>query len=358
MSLIVKCPINSLSFGNVSMNILKELHKKNIETYVFPHGNIDITAFDKVNEDFKKWLEDAINKRYSKLNKDTPSLQLWHINGSENRISPKQNLLTFYETDEPTDQEKSLVNFQDHTFFSSNHSLSVFSKDCPNTSFCPIGFDEDFHLTGKQYLPEEIIHFGLIGKFEKRKNHALILKAWTKKYGNNPKFRLTCLIDNPFLQKGELSQKLNILFNGENFSNVSFLPRLRTNSEVNDLLNAIDIDLSGLSGAEGWNLPSFNSTCLGKWSIVLNNTSHKDWATNDNCILIEPTIKEPIYDGVFFKEGSPYNQGNMSVPSEEEMMNAFDLAEQKAKQTNEFGLDTSKKFTYSRTVDVILEKVL
>ena len=68
MSLIVKCPINSLSFGNVTMNILKELHKKNIETYVFPHGNIDITAFDKVNENFPKKLgKSSLITSYSSL---------------------------------------------------------------------------------------------------------------------------------------------------------------------------------------------------------------------------------------------------------------------------------------------------
>ena len=34
------------------------------------------------------------------------------------------------------------------------------------------GFDEDFFETGKEYLPEKI-HFGLVGKFEKRKNTAI-----------------------------------------------------------------------------------------------------------------------------------------------------------------------------------------
>ena len=66
---------------------------------------------------------------------------------------------------------------------------------------------------------------------------------------------------------------------GKTYKNINFLPHLKTNSEMNELYNSIDINLSGLSGAEGWNLPAFNSTCLGKWSIVLNATSHKDWAT-------------------------------------------------------------------------------
>lgn len=358
MSLIVKCPINSLSFGNVAYNILKELHKKNIDTKIFPHGNIEVTAFDKMSGEFKKWLEESINTRYVNLKSDTPSLQLWHLNGSENRISKNQTLLTFYETDQPTEQEKTLANFQDHVFFSSNHALDCFKDSCPNSSFCPMGFDEDFHVTGKQYLSDDIIHFGLMGKFEKRKNHEIILSSWAEKYGNNNKFRLTCVIENPFMKQGELNQRLNILFGGKNFSNISFLPRLKTNSEVNDFLNAIDIDLSGLSGAEGWNLPSFNATCLGKWSIVLNHTSHKDWANNENSILINPSNQIPIYDGKFFHENTPYNQGSTNIFSPESVVEAFEKAESLAKQKNEKGLETASKFTYSKTVDTLLSKVM
>jgi len=358
MSLIVKCPINSLSFGNVAYNILKELHKKNIDTKIFPHGNIEVTAFDKMSTEFKKWLEESINTRYVNLKSDTPCLQLWHLNGSENRISKNQTLLTFYETDQPTEQEKTLANFQDHVFFSSNHALDCFKDSCPNSSFCPMGFDEDFHVTGKQYLSDDIIHFGLMGKFEKRKNHEIILSSWAEKYGNNNKFRLTCVIENPFMKQGELNQRLNILFGGKSFSNISFLPRLKTNSEVNDFLNAIDIDLSGLSGAEGWNLPSFNATCLGKWSIVLNHTSHKDWANNENSILINPSSQIPIYDGKFFHENTAYNQGLTNIFSPESVIEAFEKSESLAKQKNEKGLETASKFTYSNTVDTLLNKIM
>ena len=358
MSLIFKCPINSLSFGNVAYNIIRQLYKKNIDTKIFPHGNVDISAFDKMEEGLKNWVQESINNRYSNLDKDLPTLSLWHINGSENRISKNQNLLTFYETDEPTEQEKTLVNFQDHVFFSSSHAVDCFKDSCENISFCPMGFDEDFHVTDKQYLSNDIIHFGLIGKYEKRKNHDLILKAWADRYGDNNKFRLTCVIENPFFKKGELNQRLNILFGGKTFSNISFLPRLKTNSEVNDFLNAIDIDLSGMSGAEGWNLPAFNSTCLGKWSLVLNHTSHKDWANSENAIIVEPSNKALAHDGQFFNKGAPYNQGSINLFEQDAINEAFEKAESLAKQKNEKGLDTANKFTYSNTVEILLKSIM
>ena len=97
---------------------------------------------------------------------------------------------------------------------------------------------------------------------------------------------------------------------GKSYFNINFLPYLNTNSEVNELMNSADIDLTGLSGAEGWNLPSFNMTCLGKWSMVLNATSHKDWATPENSILMESNKKIPAEDGLFFKAGQDYNSYN------------------------------------------------
>mgnify|MGYP000060737474 CR=1 FL=1 len=112
-NLIFKAPINSLSFGNVSFNILKEIFKKGIDLALFPIGKVDINSFGEQPEDFKSWLEDSINNRFSKLNKDTTTLQMWHLNGSENRISRKQILYTFFELDKPTDSEIKFVSKSD-----------------------------------------------------------------------------------------------------------------------------------------------------------------------------------------------------------------------------------------------------
>jgi len=73
MKLLVNAPINALSFGNVSVNILKELYKKNIDLCLFPIGNkTEIQAFDKANPKFLEYLQDATNKRYEKIKKDLP----------------------------------------------------------------------------------------------------------------------------------------------------------------------------------------------------------------------------------------------------------------------------------------------
>ena len=349
--LIYKGPINSLSLGNVSVNLLKEMHKRGMDVSIFPTGNIDVSAFNLKEDGFKAWIESSINDRFTKADKDLTTLHMWHLNGGENRISSRQILYTFYELDSPTKQEKSIAKLQDKMVFSSSHANKVFGEEF---NFAPLGFDEDFFNTGKEYLSDKI-HFGLMGKFEKRKHTAKIIQAWAKKYGNNYKYQLSCCISNPFYKKEQMEAAIRQTLKGSHYGNINFIPFLPKNSQVNDFLNSIDIDLGGVSGGEGWNLPSFNATCLGKWSIVLNSSSHKDWATKSNSILLEPSGKEPVYDNIFFKEGAEFNQGNIYTFEEDEFISAMESAEKICKSVNKEGEKLKKEFSYSKTLDKILE---
>jgi hypothetical protein len=144
---------------------------------------------------------------------------------------------------------------------------------------------------------------------------------------------------------------------GKRYGNINFLPYLQTNSEVNDFLNAIDIDLTGLSSSEGWNLPAFNATCLGKWSIVLHETAHKDWANDSNSIIVKSSGTIPIYDGIFFKENDMFNQGIVFDWSKESVFEAFEKAEQKVGVINEEGIKLSKELTYEKTLSQIITQI-
>ena len=355
MKLLVNAPINALSFGNVSVNILRELFKKNIDLIFFPIGDkAEMDAYDKIEPDFVKYLQAATNDRYSKISKDIPSLKLWHIFGSETRYSKNQSLFTFHEVSEVTNIEKNLLSLQDRVFVSSNYTKNIFNLNgLDNVTHVPLGFDNDFQITNKTYLQDKI-HFGILGKFENRKNTARIIKSWLKLFGNKPEYQLSCAITNPFLDKARFQNELLKVLEGKQYNNLNFVPYMQTNSEVNDYLNSIDIDLGGLSGAEGWNLPSFNATALGKWSVVINATAHKDWATKDNSILIEPSSLKDCYDDVFFKKGQSFNQGQFFDISDQEMDNAILKSLSYAKTPNSEGLKLQKQFTYEKTVETIL----
>ena len=67
MKLIFNAPINNLSFGNVTLNILREMYKQDDKPVIFPLGDPDYSAFDKIDEDFKSWIENSIEYRYHNL---------------------------------------------------------------------------------------------------------------------------------------------------------------------------------------------------------------------------------------------------------------------------------------------------
>ena len=184
MKLLLEIPFNRLSFGNVSYNFIRELYKLNVDIGIFPIGDVDIGAFD-VSEELKTYIEEAINRRWEFLKAEIPCLKLWHLNGSENRKNKDQYLFTFYECNQPTDQEIALCKHQDITFFSSEEAANHFeTKGAAAAIAIPLGFDEDFHRTDKTYL-KDVVHFGLMGKFENRKHTQKIIETWLKKYGNN-----------------------------------------------------------------------------------------------------------------------------------------------------------------------------
>lgn len=354
MKIIFEAPVNQVSFGNVSYNFLKEFYKmsqtdSSFKFSYFPISNPDFGAFDKASSDFSKWFKSLVDNRFKNLSKDAITLKLWHINGAEKRISPRQALFSFYELNQPTETEKALVRLQDATIFSSSYAKNSFAEEGLKVENVPLGFDLDFFKTDKVYLQDKI-HFVIMGKFERRKHTDKIIKLWAKKYGNNPKYQLSCSIVNPFLDK-EILKKL--LFGYKALAwNINILPYVSTNSEVNDILNSADIDLSGLSGAEGWGLPAFNATCLGKWSVVLNATSHTDWATSENSILVQPSGLIEAYDGTFFKKGQEFNQGEIYDFNEEEALSAIEKAVTLAenKTINSAGIQLGQTFTYEKTV--------
>ena len=359
MKLIVDAPINNLSFGNVAVNILRELYKKQTKISLFPKTEPDFTAFDELDEQFKNWIKNSADYKYHNLDKDYPTLNLWHIMGSEKRLSKKQYLFTFYELDTPTFVEKKLVEAQDKVFMSNPEAVEAFENlGCNNVKYIPIGFDADFKvLDTSSKLVQGKTHFVLMGKFEKRKHTKEIIQTWVEKYGNNNKYLLSCCVVNPFIKHEQMNALLSETLDGRHYSNVNFLPHLKSNSEVNHLLNSADIDLTGLSGGEGWNLPAFNASALGKWSIVSNHSAHKAWATKDNCVLLDANEKEPAADGLFFAASGNFTQGNIYKFNKDQAVAAMETAEQKVGTVNEQGLKLQQDFSYEKAVNMILEEI-
>ena len=355
MELAFHLPINSVSFGQASLAILREAFRRKLEPYIFPVGEVDLSA-QKDDKDFNAWLKICLEKAVKSHDRKTPIFKLWHLNGSLESYSEKQVLLTYYELDSPTPYELNIAKNNARILFSSQYSCNIFSDNGVQSEFIPLGFDtHNFYPTNREYFQDGRITFNLVGKFEKRKHHQRILKLWADKYGDDKRYFLNCALYNHFFKPEENISLVAQTLGNKRYFNINLLGYMPKNELYNDYLNAADIVI-GMSGGEGWGLPEFQSICLGKHSIILDCNGYKSWANEKNSILVKPNGKIPAADGKFFTSGGPFNQGNIFDFKDEDFLEACSKAIEtvKANPLNQEGLKTANKFNYSETLDHIL----
>lgn len=356
MNLSLNLPINKVSFGVVSTAILREFYSRGLFPTLFPISQVDLSA-QKPLKMFEAYVGGLIGNTYKTHNRNNPSLKLWHLNGSlEGPVSKNKNfLLTFHETDQITDSELNVINQYDKLIVTSKYTKQVFENyGARNIEYIDLGFDtNNFWKTGKKAYTDDRITFGLFGKLEHRKHHIKILRAWAKKYGNNPKYCLHAAIFNPFLSPEDQTKIIMHGLEGRKYFNINFIPFVNTNAEYNDIVNSCDIVLA-LSGNEGFGMPEFHGVGLGKHCVALDAHSYQGFLNNQNSVMIKPKGMIPVYDGIFFHQGQPFNQGNIYTWNEDEMLNACDIAINRFENNpiNIEGLKLQNR-TYSDTFDQI-----
>lgn len=329
-----------------------------MDVCLFPIGEVDIST-QQVDQNFVNWIQNSASNAIRKHNRKNPIFKLWHLNGSLESYSEKQVLFSFYELDSPTESEVNIVKNNAKVLLSSNYSVNAFTNlGCDNVKFVPLGFDSThFNQVAKESNPNNPIQFGMFGKLEpSRKRHLKILTSWVKKYGNQHGYILNCNLFNRFLDPNLQSKIIMEALRGERYWNINFLPYMETNSAYNKFINNNDIAIA-MSGGEGWGLPEFQSVALGKHCVGLNAHAYKDWMTDKNTVLVNPSGKIPVYDNMFFRQGMEFNQGNIFDWNEEEFINGLEEAEKRFKNTptNTEGLKLKERFTYAKMVDSIIE---
>ena len=362
MKIGLNLPINSVSFGQISTLLLREIYKsKKIDPNLFLIGNqVDVSSQEDLSQDFLVWLQTKLQSALSEHKRNVPTFKLWHLNGSLESFSNEQTLFTFYELDNPTKEELNIVNNNKNVIVSSEYTKEVFNDfGCKNMKYIPLAFDKyNFKVINKKYFLDDRIVFNLCGKLEKRKNHEKVIKAWLKKFGNNKKYFLQCSIFNPFIKAEDQQRMIHQILEGKNYFNLSFLGYIAKNGMYNDYLNSSNIIL-GLSGGEGWGLPEFHSVALGKHAVIMDAHGYKGWANSNNSILVKAGERKEVYDNIFFQKGSIFNQGNIFDFNEDEFIAACEKAIEKVEKNkvNTEGLKLQEEFTSEKLLSNILEIV-
>lgn len=357
MSLAFNLPVNSVSFGQISTLILRELYNAKLNVGILPIGNADLSTQSDLTQEFVNWLQQSINSSLETYNRKNKLFKLWHINGSFESHSNEQILLSFYELDQPTKIELNTVKNNHKVLFSSRETVEIFKNlGCNNVEYIPLAFDKyNFNTTEKTYFNDDRIIFNLVGKLEKRKHHLKLIKLWTKKFGNDKRYSLQCSIFNPFLKPEDQNAFVSQALEGKNYFNLNFLNFMGQNKIYNDYLNSANI-IIGMSGGEGWGLPEFHSVAMGKYGVIMDAHGYKSWANKNNSFLVQPNSKIEAYDGMFFNKGLPYNQGNIYDFDGEEFIVGCEKAIEKVKENkiNKEGLKLQEEFTSEKLLKNVL----
>lgn len=351
----INAPVNNLSFGNVSIAILREMYRRGMHPSVFPIGPIDYSS-QRPDEEFSRWLQTCIGSAQQKHSRKHPTLRLWHISDSLASLSDRGNdLLTFFELDQITPLEANVLRQQRKVYVTTRFTQSIFTQFGIQSEYVPLGFDSfNFSSLPVRTRIEGVTSFLMAGKLEKRKGHYQTLAAWVKRYGNRKEYRLNCAVHNPFLKPEDQNALIAQALEGKQYWNVNWLPWATSNAEYNAVLQSSDIILS-CSGGEGRDLPCYHATALGAWPIALRAHAYLDYLTDENAILINPNGKTPAVDGVFFAPNSPINNGNLFTWGVDDFYIACDEAELRVKSlgVNVKGM-ALQSTTYKDTVDALM----
>ena len=335
---------------------MRGFFEKKLNPALFPiGGRIDLSCFSE-NKSFFDYISKCASEANKTHDRNTPTFKLWHLNQALESFSKTNNLLTFYELDQPTPSEINAAKNADKLFFTNKYTQNIFNQYGVESSLVPLAFDKySFKTLNKKFFEDDRIVFNLCGKFEKRKHHEKIIKAWSKKFGNNKKYYLQCAVFNPFIDEKKNRDNFVRSVEGKNYSNIQFLGHVPNNGLYNDFLNSGNI-IIGMSGAEGWGLPEFQSLAIGKHGVILNAHAYQEWANEKNSVLVEPSGKTEAYDGIFFHPNQEWNQGNIFDFSEDDFISACEKAIEKVEENkiNEEGIKIQEDFSLDKTLDTLL----
>ena len=356
--LLLNGPINNLSYGLVTTNILAALQAENIDVALFPIGPVECEDVYKEN------VVQAL-QRAQDFDFQSPCLRIFHQFSMAEKVGHDNEYFGFpiFELDTLTKLEQIHLEIPDDLFVCSHWAKKILNNHhFGNVTVAPLGVDQRIFKppVSKYKSPKTIFYMG--GKFEKRKCHDIVVECFNKAFETSSNVELWAACHNPFM--GTLNNIWKDYFkNSKLGSKIKIIEPVDTQAQLAYLMGQASYGIS-LSRAEGWDLPLLEMMALGIPSIVSNVTAHTEFANNDNSFLVEMPEKELAQDEYFFKPG-PVNQGNWAsitesvkddIISKIRLVHRMYQQDQLAEKSAEC-LKTANKFTWANTARTLVSHI-
>lgn len=347
-----QAPICYTGYGVAAFNIANELSEISDLT-LFPIGNSITVFFESAKQKFIKLLE-----KQNSYNFRAPTIKMWHSHELRNFVGGGKFLpFPFFELDTFDDISKhSLRNCSDTIIVASNWAKEIIEKNNINTPcvVVPLGVDMnifDHKIEPKNKNSEKYI-FSMIGKWEIRKGHDILLDIFHKAFPGKEDVELwiSASSDNGYIQKQERLQWENMYLNSPLGEKVVLCQPVDTHQEMAEFISNIDCGIY-ISRAEGWNLELLETMAMNKPVIASNYSAHTEFCNSDNSFLFDIHETEPAIDGKFFR-----GQGNWAKIGASQIDTIVDHLRFLYKnniRTNPNGVETGKKFSWKNSAEII-----
>lgn len=352
MNINLIAPLNQLGYGVAGQNVSLELNSLDNTVALFPVGPLDV-------DDERKAIFESMKVNAGFYDIDAPCLRIWHQDNMSEFVGRGLHVgFPFFELDRFNAREIHHLNHLDRLFVASKWAAEVASSQIStDIRIVPLGVDRGiFHerVPADRLTPDFTV-FANVGKWERRKGHDILLRAFNKAFRPTDKVVLKMLCYNPFI--GPQNNLWAHDYSGSPMGrNIVLSPRLTNHKAVARFLAGADCGVFP-ARAEGWNLELLEMMAMGKHVICTHVTAHTEFADENNSRLIHCEETEPAEDGIWF-----HGQGDWAHlgDDQEEQLIAHLREIHSLKQTgklgsNDAGIETGRKFSWTNTANLIIK---
>lgn len=349
MNLNCYFPINQLGYGQVGINILKELLKLNVNASLFPIGGIQVTTQEDAN-----YIQQSIeNAKFFDYN--SPSIKIWHEHSHGERIGKgKSYAWPIFEKNKFEPAIIHHLSSVDEIIVPSKWAYEIIKENNINkpTHVIPFGVNTSiFNPIGYEKKTNKFVFLN-IGKWELRKLHCSMKDIFLDIFENNNEVELWLLPDNPFLDKTQTEEWESFYSHPQ----IKIIHHVNTQYDIANIIQQCNCYLA-LSKSEGWNMPLIQSLAMGKYVIATYYSGQTEYLNKDNALLIDIDEFEEAWDGRFF-----FGNGTWASIQEKQiqqiksyMLQIYNKWKNNKELFNQAGVETAQKFSWKNTAKKLIE---
>lgn len=346
-------PINSLSYGITGTNLALQLGKIS-RLSLFPIGNVETSVEDQFE------IESFI-KNGQTPDLTAPCVRLWHQHDMSLFVGRGSRVgFPIFELDMFTYQERLHLNSLDFIFTCSEWGKGVILNNINiakrNVIVIPLGVNPQAVVT--ENINKGPTKFFTCGKWEIRKGHDFLVKAFSKAFSPKDDVELHMMCDNVFLSYQQSQEWKMKYANSPMGSKVRFIPRVSNHNMVLEHMRNADCGIF-LSRAEGWNLGLLEMMSLGKSVIATNYSGHTEYCNSKNTYLVETGHLELAVDNIWFHgQGQWAHLGEGSLDQTIAHMREVHNKKQSGNSLfNSAGVETANEYSWENSAKKVLKYV-